>query len=291
MSSPDIVSKIKARECEFRSSERKVAELILADLQWAGKASIQELAKKAGVSEATVTRFAKAVDCKDVRELKQALVSSYAIGQRFIEGHADPIQPESGAVGQIIQGILKALQQVREQCSQNKIEQAAEYIHQCKKLVVFGCGGGGTVIAQDTVNRLFRFGIEASAHDDHVMQRMIAATLNQDCCVLVISTTGSIKELNTNAQVAKDYGAKVISITRNDSELASLSDLHLQVHIKEDEGIFKATSSRYALLAVMDAIALEVGMKRQDSSKEVLRRIKYNLDQIRGGDKWYPVGD
>lgn len=288
---PDIVSKIKKLENEFKTSEKKVAELILSDLEWAGKASIQELAKRAGVSEASVTRFAKAVDCKDVRALKQALVSSFAIGQRFIEGHVDPINHESGAIGQVIQGILQALQKVREQCSQAKILASAEAIHESRKLVIFGSGGGASIIAKDCANRLFRFGIEVNTYEDHLMQRMIASTLDSSATVLVISTTGHIKELNDNAFIAKEYGAKVIAITRNDSPLAKLADIHLQVHIQEDEGIMKATASRYGLLAVVDAIALEVGMLRKDTSKETLRRIKYNLDQLRGEDKRFPLGD
>jgi len=32
-------------------------------------------------------------------------------------------------------------------------------------------------------------------------------------------------------------------------------------------------------------------MLRKDSSKETLRRIKYNLDQLRGEDKRFPLGD
>ena len=79
--------------------------------------------------------------------------------------------------------------------------------------------------------------------------------------------------------------------TRGDSPLAEMADIHLQVHIREEEGIFKATPSRYALLAVVDAIALEVGILRKDSHKDVLRRIKYNLDAVRGVDKRFPVGD
>ncbi|MCM8531863.1 MAG: MurR/RpiR family transcriptional regulator [Lentisphaeraceae bacterium] len=287
----DIVSQIKSVEEELRVSEKKVAQLILKDLDWSSNASIHELAAKAGVSEASVTRFSRAVGCKNVRDLKKALVSSVAIGQRFIDGHSEPITDDTGAIGEVAKGIFQVINTVVQQTSQVKVEKAAKIIHESKKVVVFGCGGGGTIIAADTVNRLFRFGIDISSYDDFVMQRMIVSTLNEDSCVLVISTTGQIPELNENALIAKQYGAQVISITRGDSPLAELSHVHLQVHTREEEGIFKATPSRYALLAVVDAVALEVGMLRKDSSAEVLRRIKYNIDTIRGEDKRFPVGD
>lgn len=287
----DIVSQIKSVEEELRASEKKVGQLILKDLEWASNASINELAAKAGVSEASVTRFSRAVGCKNVRDLKQALVSSVAIGQRFLDGHSEPITDDTGAIGEIAKGIFQVINTVVQQTSQVKVERTANIIHESKKVVVFGCGGGGTIIAADTVNRLFRFGIDISSYDDFVMQRMIVSTLNEESCVLVISTTGQIPELNENALIAKQYGAKVISITRGDSPLAELSHVHLQVHTHEDEGIFKATPSRYALLAVVDAVALEVGMLRKDTSAEILRRMKYNIDTIRGDDKRFPVGD
>tara|TARA_R110000850_G_scaffold107824_4_gene219617 strand:- start:1082 stop:1960 length:879 start_codon:yes stop_codon:yes gene_type:complete len=287
----DIVSKIKSLEEELKASESKVAQTILEDLEWAAHASIHEMATKAEVSEATVTRFSRAVGCQDVRDLKRALVASVAIGQRFIEGIMDPVIEENGAIGQVVAGALQALKAATDQTSQKKVELAAAAINEGRRMAVFGCGGGGSVIAEDAVNRLFRFGVQVTAHRDFVMQRMVASTLDQECCLLVISTTGHITELNENAQIAQQYGVKVIAITRGDSPLAELADIHLQVHVPEEEGIFKATSSRYALLAVVDAIALEVGMLRQDSSKEVLRRIKYNLDSIRGADRRFPVGD
>ena len=287
----DIVSKIKSLEGDLKASEKKVAQKIMADLEWAGNASIHELAAAAGVSEASVTRFSRSVGCKNVPDLKKALVSSFAIGQRFLEGHMEPINEESGSIGQVVKGIIKALNTVNTQTSQLKIEQVATYIHKADKIVVFGAGGGATIIADDAVNRMFRFGVNISSYDDFLMQRMIASTLTENCVVLVISTTGQINEINENALIAKQYGAKVVAITRGDSPLAQVADVHLEVHIVEDEGIFKATPSRYALLAVVDAIALELAVLRQDSSKETLRRIKYNLDSLRGGDKRFPVGD
>ena len=61
-----------------------MAALILDDLTGASRASIGALAKKAEVSIATVTRFAKAVGCRDVRELKLRLAQAAAVGQRFL---------------------------------------------------------------------------------------------------------------------------------------------------------------------------------------------------------------
>lgn len=274
---------------DLRDSERKVAQLILVDLEFAGRASIHEIAERAGVSQASISRFAKRVGCKDVRELKSALVSSFAIGERFIEGYRDP--SDDTAMGQVAQGILQAVKVVRDQTCAETVESVACIINKCRRLVVFGGGGGGTVASADVEYRLFRLGVDVRVFHDTTMQRMVASTLNENDVVLIVSTTGEIPEINENALVAKQYGATLVSITRGDSSLAKESDLQLNVHINEPEGIFRPTASRYALLAVVDAIALSLANMRTEVSRELIRRIKYNLDDHRGADKRFPVGD
>ncbi|NIF74591.1 MurR/RpiR family transcriptional regulator, partial [Burkholderia sp. Ap-962] len=80
----DIVSRIAECAPALRDAERKVASRILDDLAAAAHASIGEIAAQAEVSVATVTRFAKAVGCRDVRELKLRLAQAAAVGERFL---------------------------------------------------------------------------------------------------------------------------------------------------------------------------------------------------------------
>ena len=80
----DIVSRIKERLGHLRQSEQAVAQLILADLQFAASASISDLADKANVSHASITRLAKALGCNNVRDMKLQLAQSLAVGERFI---------------------------------------------------------------------------------------------------------------------------------------------------------------------------------------------------------------
>ena len=53
----DIISQITERFSALRDAEKKVAKLIMDDIQSAANASITELAENAQVSEATITRL------------------------------------------------------------------------------------------------------------------------------------------------------------------------------------------------------------------------------------------
>ncbi len=79
----DIISCITERFMALTATEKRIAQFIL-DVPAAVELPIAELARLTQTSQASVTRFARALGCKDVRELKVKLAQSLAIGQRFI---------------------------------------------------------------------------------------------------------------------------------------------------------------------------------------------------------------
>ena len=52
---------------------------------YAVHSSNAELARRAGVSEPTVTRFSRSVGCRGVRELKVRLAQATAVGRIYLE--------------------------------------------------------------------------------------------------------------------------------------------------------------------------------------------------------------
>ncbi len=55
--------------------------------------------------------------------------------------------------------------------------------------------------------------------------------------------------------------------------------------------MLKPSSSRYAMLLLIDLLATEVALRQAERSQELLRRIKYMLDARRGGGDRQPLGD
>src|ERR1700684_3176792 len=137
----DIVARIAECAPELRSAERKVAALILDDLTGASRASIGALAQQAGVSVATVTRFAKAVGCRDVRELKLRLAQAAAVGQRFLQGGASGQTPEPLAT-RVFDEVQTALTHNHQLLCQAPVAEAAAALREARMIYVFGMGGG-----------------------------------------------------------------------------------------------------------------------------------------------------
>ncbi|ATC94888.1 MurR/RpiR family transcriptional regulator [Pseudoalteromonas tunicata] len=282
----DIVSRIKERLGHLRQSEQLVAQLILENLQFAASASIGELAQRANVSHASITRLAKALDCDNVRDMKLQLAQSLAVGERFIS--------ENNSQREDIPAIYKAIHAILDLnaglIAQTQVEEAARCIASSRHTLIFGVGGGSSVVAQECHNRLFRLDVLSNAYSDPVMMRMTAASVDVCDVVVVLSLTGLPQDLIDAASIAKDYGAKVIAICP-DSALADVATFHLPIKTNESDYIFTPSTARYAMLAAVDVLASEVAILTQKKSREKLRRIKHELDEYRQGPNRTPLGD
>ena len=294
----DIVTRIAERTATLRPTEQKVARRILADLPMASAASIADLATAAGVSTASVTRFAKAMGCVDVRELKRWLAHASAIGARFMDGastkadsHGRKRQEKDNSADLIQHDIVRTLHANRALINLGTMRKAARLLRDARMIYVFGMGGTSTFLADEARFRFMRFGLPVATYQDAVLQRMVAATTDDRCVIVVFSVTGQVAEVLASVTVAHEYGATVIAITAVGSPLAALADVLLPVQALETDDVLKPSSSRYAMLMALDVLAMVVAQLDRAHSHEALRRIKYVLDAQRGGDERQPLGD
>ena len=289
----DIISVIKQSGATLRPAEQRVADIVLADVNFAVHSSNGELARRAGVSEPTVTRFSRAVGCGGVRELKVKLAQSMVVGRIYLEPppHVGSTQAKPTLWRSVFEEIRRAITAVEQQLRQEDVEKAAEAIADCSKMVAFGVGGGSTVAVTEVTHRFFRLGISVSDYSDPHLMRMIAATLGRNDVVLAVSTTGRAAEVIDAVTIAKQYGAIIVAVTKPKSRLAALADISLVLHVPEAPNALKPTASRYALLAAIDLLAASTAYRRPREAQELMRRIKYALVSSSGGGADEPLGD
>ncbi|WP_110419964.1 MurR/RpiR family transcriptional regulator [Burkholderia vietnamiensis] len=287
----DIVARITECAPELRDAERKVAAFILADLARAAHASIGALARDAQVSVATVTRFAKAVGCRDVRELKVRVAQAAAVGRRFLAPSDQPHADDTSPASVVYDEICVALAHNHPLLRNTSFDAAADLLAGAQMIYVSGQGGGSTALADELRFRLVRFGRPVASYQDSLLQRMVAATLSRDAVVVALSVSGRVPELLDSCRVAKRYGATLIAITAPASPLAKLADHLIPVVAFETDFIYKPSTSRYAMMMAIDVLVTGVALRLGDAGRESLRRIKHALDAHRGGGDRQPVGD
>jgi RpiR family transcriptional regulator, carbohydrate utilization regulator len=289
----DIISSIRQALPTLRPAEQRVASAILADVGFAVHSSSADLARQAGVSEPTVTRFSRTVGCKGLRDLKVKLAQSMVVGRIYIEPppHVGTDLAQPAMWRSVFQEIRRAIGAVEEQLYRDDVEKAAEMIAACGKLAAFGVGGGSTVAVTEVEHRFFRLGVAVSHTSDPHLMRMIASTLAKNDVVIAVSTTGSAGDVIEAATIAKRYGARVVAITKPKSRLALLADVALCIYVPEAPDALKPTASRYALLAAVDLLAAATAYSRPRESQDRMRRMKLELLRSTHGNADEPLGD
>ncbi len=290
---PDILSQIRDSYGELRPAERRVADVVLADVTFSVDASNAEIARRADVSEPTVTRFCRAIGCDGVRDFKLKLAQSVVVGRLYLT----PILPsEPSGDGSPLWNVVfgearNALTLVERSINPADIVRAAELVAGAHQVLVFGLGGSSTALAQETQNRLFRYGVVVSSYSDPYVMKMTASTMKPNDVVIAISSTGRTREVVEAVTLARHYRAKAIAITAPDSDLAAEADLALTVDVPEFPDPLKPTASRYAFLAIVDLVSTAVGYRLDPNARETLRRIKYTVINHRKGKVLEPLGD
>lgn len=282
----DIVTRMQHSLPVLSQAEQKIARFILDDIAYAAQAPIHELAEKSGVSHASITRLSRALKCKNVREMKMLLAQSLAVGQRFL--NEQPVEKKASTA--VYQAIHELLEINAGLISDKNIDDACNAILAAKQTLVFGVGGGSTIMAQECHHRMFRLSINTHAYSDPLLMRMTAATADEQDVVLCLSLSGYSPDVEAAVEIAKEYGATVIGICPVGT-LANLCDIYLPIEGREDEYIFMPSVSRYVMLAAIDILVSELAVRNQDNSREKLRRIKHHLDQHRKGPNRLPLGD
>jgi RpiR family carbohydrate utilization transcriptional regulator len=111
----ELVSRIQRIEQELSPAERRVAEAVVADYQGTTLLSIGELARRAGVSQPSVTRFCRTVGCSSFGEFKVRLATTLAVAAVYLK--SDRVFDDDA--GQLTRSVmLRAADAIREALEQ-----------------------------------------------------------------------------------------------------------------------------------------------------------------------------
>lgn len=285
----DILYQIRARQDSLSAGESRIARLILSDVAFAASASLDELASRAEVSSATLSRFARNIGCRDLRDLRLQLAQASTVGSRFLNPEQAPEQ--SAFFTQIVGDIESTLRQHLAGFDEARFAAAIKLLSEARMIHAFGMGGCSSLCSEELQTRLVRLGYPIAACRDPVMMRLVAATLGPEHSLIACSLSGRTPELLDAVKLATGYGAKVLAITLPDSPLGQLADVVLPLQIAETNFIYKPTAARYGMLLTIDVLATELALLAPEDNQERLRRIKLALDDYRGGEDGLPLGD
>ncbi|MEE9335805.1 MAG: MurR/RpiR family transcriptional regulator [Granulosicoccaceae bacterium] len=272
-----MLAKIKSARDALRKSEQKVADVVLADPDGSVQSSIQSIATKASVSEPTVIRFCRALDCVGFQQFKLRLAQDLASRGTFFYRDVTTDDTSKELATKIIDGAIASMVQVRNQLNYESLEQAIELFEGCDRIEFYG-SGGSAIVAEDAQLKFFRLGKPAIAYADPHIQHASAALLDNKSMIVAISHSGRSKDILETVKIAKQSRAKVISVTATKSPLAEISDVNFSVDVDEDSDIFSPVKSRLAQMIVLDILAVGIAVKGGEEMLQQLARARRAID-------------
>jgi len=272
----DTLALIRSSIDSLRNSEKKVAKCVLVDPGAVITASITELAEKAGTSEPTVIRFCRKLGLGGYMELRLNLARDLPSAQYIFEnvGETDSL---AEIAGKILNAHREAISNTLNKLNLDDLNAAVKALGSARRIEFYGLGGSA-IVARDAHHKFFRLGIPCVTYDDPHMQVMSAALLSPEDVVVVISHTGSTKDIIDSAKVARKAGAKIIGILGSENApLSKMCGIALSVFSQEAALRLAPMTSRLVQLAIIDVLFVTVAMKDFNITKERLDRVKRSL--------------
>ena len=232
--SADIVGQIRNRLPDFSQQESRVAQTILDDVSFAASATIDQLATAAGVSPATITRFARAAGCDDIRDLRMKLAQSSTPA---------PVGDMPAPWREKLNNVQSALNSQLCELQPLAINQAIDRLKQAKAVHIFSASAADTPFASLLQYRLLTQGYPANICQDAALMSITASMLGTGQVLVIFASSAPENALIAAAHQARWLGAEIIIIGQDGGTLVHREDIHLP--LKEP---------RYGSLLVIDLL-------------------------------------
>ncbi|KRC31316.1 RpiR family transcriptional regulator [Oerskovia sp. Root918] len=261
----------------LRPAEARIAEAVLADPTAVVGSTINELAARAGASQATVVRFCRAIGYAGYPEFRIDLAQATSRREMEMErsnvahGEINETDTAEDVVAKIAFHEARTIEETARMLDLAALEQVAAAVAAAPRVDVFGVGSSG-LTGQDLAQKLQRIGLVCFASPDPHLQLQSAALLGPGAVAIGISHSGQTVETNHALGIAHRRGATSVAITNfPESPLAQEADVVLGTTARETQFRSGALSSRIAQLAVVDFLFVRVAQRLYDQTSANLK--------------------
>ena len=222
--------KIRTAREQMSTSERKLADFILANSALIRDYSSQQLASSVGVSQSSVVKFSQKLGYKGFTDLKLAIHET--VVRQDSGGVADhELLPADSSEHTISQKVLHSKCEV---LSSTGLLNDDEHLIAAVRAIETGnrmqvaAVGAATLIAKDFATKLMVLGYTVAADMDAYIQLSGVATLGKGDILFVICSSGQTRSLIHMAQQARKAGVTIVTLTAyNSSPINALADIRL----------------------------------------------------------------
>lgn len=269
-----VISRIESMMEEYSSTEKKLADYIIKNVEKIPTMTANELAEAAGLSAPTVVRFSKKIGFQSLTDFKINISTELQTG--IVEGFSDIHQNESFYSIKHILGnnAQVAIKETVDILNEEKIQEVVETLESAETVFLYGVGASSLVV-EDILQKWSRVGKPIIFEKDiHVLLPQLVSNETKKVLWLV-SNSGSSADVVAVGEIAKDLGIEVIALTQfGNNPLSKLADVVVQTsRPKEITNRSAATNSLLAQFVTVDII-FYLYMTKNEQLKEKVRETR-----------------
>src|SRR6476619_934956 len=223
----DVLLTMRERVDTLSQGQRQVAAAMLADPDFAVRANVDALARRAKVSSPTIIRFCRAMGFAGLREFKLHLAQSLAVGTSTLHRAVVPGDNMLAVAHKVLQGAASARASLEQHISPEDIERAVSRIAKARRVDCYAVGNTSMFMASDAQARFSRLGLVSNFYFDAHLQLVSAAAMNKHDAALAISHIGRMPFMLETVDAAKERGALMTGIPRPGTPMAAAGDVVL----------------------------------------------------------------
>lgn len=274
---PGLLRQLRERLDQLPEAQRAVVRVVLDDPQAAVGATVEQLARQAGVSMPTIVRTCRSFGHDSVREFMLALAQDLAVSGSYLHRSVLPEDSAQDVASKVIQAAVSSLVDLGRRIDAGVIDQVADKLARAQRIDCYSVGAASTFMANELQSRLFRLGRHANAIFDAHQQLVSASTLGPQGVAFVISHVGRMPYTLEAARFARSQGATVVALTQPDTPLADIADLLLAVSVPQDAVMRVGTEAYLAHLLVIEILMVRLAQKLGPQVAHGLQQFKQLL--------------
>lgn len=265
-----VIERIEGMKNELSRAELNLFQYIKENSEKVPSMTAKQLATATKISAPTVVRFAKKVGYRSFTDLKIQL-SAESQQSTTKQGYADvaPNEPLESLKEKLSHNAQVTMQETITLMNDTLLMEAVKVLKKKERLFVAGVGAS-ELIARDIQQKWSRIGKPVHLINDYNLLIPQLVNNKKDAVLWLVSNSGHTPEIVSFAEVARDLGIPVITLTRFGSNpLAKIADISLQVsRSKEANQRSAATNSILAhFLAVEILFYLYISRTSENAEK------------------------
>jgi DNA-binding MurR/RpiR family transcriptional regulator len=274
-----LLQRVAAISDKAPAARRTILGLILDDPDRVLEESFELLAERAASSVPTVMRTCRDLGFAGLREFKLALAHELALGGSPLHRRVNIVDSADEVVSKISRSAAATVAGVRNQLDMVALDAAVSAIAGARHIDLFGAGATSWFMAQDLQARLFRLGLSSNAWADYHLQQVAAAAQGPDGVVIAISHVGGMPSLLDAVDIARQQGAKAVTLTRPGTPLAERADMLLGLSVPDDAVMLVGIDAYLTHLTVIEILTVLVAQRRGEPAVQRLQAVRTALQR------------